>query len=168
MSDQEDKRQQLMNRRQETRDGLPTTSLATWEDAVGPNDEPVEESQNSLSKCKALAGAQKKRAAALPKKKSTESAKNDLLKSRPKRSLSAYNLFFKHERQKLLDERSAVAAAAAAGKNGTSKPTAGVGFAELAQTIGAKWKKISAEDKAHFEGLAAKDKVGGEYNLRIL
>ena len=88
----------------------------------------------------------------LAKKKKPAATKADL-KDRPKRALSAYNIFFQHERQKMLE----TTPVRASGKPRRSHGK--VGFAEMAKRIGAKWKQISAEDKAHYEGLAAKDKV---------
>jgi hypothetical protein len=91
---------------------------------------------------------QKKKAALPPamvraehkvKKKAAPAAKakqQDGLKSRPKRALSAYNLFFQHERKQMFK----------------------VGFSDMAKQIGSKWKVISPEDRAHFEALAARDK----------
>ena len=49
--------------------------------------------------------------------------------------------------------------------NCEAPPDEKVGFSDMARRIGAKWKAISAEDKAHFEALAAKDRW--RYNVEM-
>jgi HMG (high mobility group) box len=62
------------------------------------------------------------------------------IKDRPKRALSAYNLFFREERKKIGEE------------------TFPVGFEQAGKIIGARWKKITPQEKAHYERLAAHEK----------
>ena len=69
---------------------------------------------------------------------------------KPRRPLSAYNLFFQAERQKMIAEREA------AERMGT---TPKVGFSGLAKTIAARWNKIDPHEKAHFEELAREEKI---------
>ena len=69
---------------------------------------------------------------------------------KPRRPLSAYNLFFQAERQKMIAEREA------AERMGT---TPKVGFSGLAKTIAARWNKIDPHEKAHFEVLAREEKI---------
>lgn len=92
----------------------------------------------------------------------------------PKRPLSAYNLFFAHERERLLSEAAssvaesqAVSKRRSAGSSGNddsdrerdSTPKArrihtkssGIGFANLAKTIGKNWRSIEPETRAFFE-----------------
>jgi hypothetical protein len=57
----------------------------------------------------------------------------------PKRPLSAYNLFFKALRAKLLQEES---------RKG------GLGFAELGRQVGAAWQVLTDTDRVHYESLA--------------
>lgn len=71
---------------------------------------------------------------------------------RPKRPLSAYNLFFQHQRQVLLEELPVRAAGKP--KNSHGK----MGFQEMAKLIGAQWRCIDDQTKAHFDALAAKEK----------
>lgn len=60
----------------------------------------------------------------------------------PKRPLSAYNIFFAEERQKLLEMR---------------QKGSGIGFANLARTVAAKWKGLSKTEKEPFAQSAAKE-----------
>ena len=65
--------------------------------------------------------------------------------------MTAYNFFFKEERQKLLQE-----------KRKTFKPTKkangrvkhGVGFALMAKTIAKRWKQLGPEERAKYDELA--------------
>ena len=63
---------------------------------------------------------------------------------KPKRPLSAYNLFFKEERARIMDEN--------------AKQSKAVGFTEMARMVGAKWNNLPSEEKKVFEEQAAKAK----------
>ena len=73
------------------------------------------------------------------------------LPKKPKRSLSAYNLFFKAERELLLK--------ALPPREGKSprKSHGKMGFAEMARNISSKWKQIAPQEKQHFDRLAKQD-----------
>lgn len=74
------------------------------------------------------------------------------LTGKPKRCLTAYNIFFQQERQRLLDSlpaRSGVKSKKAHGK---------IGFAELGRTISRNWKAVTAEQKEYYYELAKVDK----------
>ena len=75
---------------------------------------------------------------------------------RPKRALSAYNIFFQHQRKIILDSLP--------GKAQKPRKSHGkIDFKQLAQTIAERWKKITAQEKQFYELLSLKDQ---ERNLR--
>ena len=78
-------------------------------------------------------------------------------KSMPKRPLSAYNLFFAEERRRLVN------AAARAGYHAYKHPK--LGFAGLARTIAANWKKLDAAKRQELERQSEKDRQ--RYRLLI-
>ena len=69
----------------------------------------------------------------------------------PKRPLSAYNLFFAEERQKLLKKQSPC------NKEGKSSQKGKIGFANLARTVAARWKTLSETEKEPFVQRAVED-----------
>lgn len=82
---------------------------------------------------------------------------NESLIPKPKRPLSAYNLFFRDQREMLLKVLPCRAGMSQEhGKHGK------ITFQELAKTIGAKWKQVPALEKQRYEDIAS---VGrNEYN----
>jgi hypothetical protein len=80
-------------------------------------------------------------------------------KDKPNRPLSAYNLFFQKERAKLLGDDANLKSEGEKGKKRVHRKTHGkIGFAEMARTIGAKWKSLPQEEKSEFQEVAAKEK----------
>lgn len=65
-------------------------------------------------------------------------------KDMPKRPMSAYNVFFKHERVRMLDEQAAA--------NGKS-----LGFEGMGKAIGAKWKNLTENERAKYRDFANTD-----------
>lgn len=96
--------------------------------------------------------------------KKTIDSKSD---GRPKRPQSAYNLFFRDERERLL----ATLPVRAEGKPRRSHGK--MGFQQMAQVIGSKWRNLDPHTKAYYDSLAAKEKerhakVLKEYKMRHL
>lgn len=72
---------------------------------------------------------------------------------KPKRALNAYNIFFRQERQRLLEQLPVRAKGKPRNSHGK------LGFEEMARTIGARWKALSLDQKEYYEKLAAKEKI---------
>lgn len=82
-------------------------------------------------------------------------------KGKPKRPLSAYNLFFKDERERILNsipgepEEEKEKKITWPGKK--RAPHGKIGFESLAKTIGSRWKVLSKERRAHYKVKADED-----------
>jgi hypothetical protein len=95
------------------------------------------------------------------KGKSNKDNKSNKDKSgKPKRPLSAYNLFFRYQREQILQTVS----------QPTYKPRRShgkIGFADLARSVAEKWKSLDQITKMQFDGKAAKDKERYEQELKV-
>jgi HMG-box domain len=75
---------------------------------------------------------------------------------KPKRPLSAYNIFFKIERQRMIEEQEEQHAAVVVAKGcGWPARAPKIGFAAMARTISQRWKTIDPLDKQELEYIAA-------------
>lgn len=88
-------------------------------------------------------------------------------KGMPKRPLSAYNLFFKEERQAIMSARAKTIKKDGSAVKRSKKETVGIGFANLAKTIGEKWQIMDASDKAPYLDIAAKEKKRYNEEMKI-
>lgn len=77
-------------------------------------------------------------------------------KDMPRRPLSAYNLFFKSERLRMV---SFVTNNTKPRQKGKREKKSGIGFAGMARTIASKWKAITSWDKLIFEEHAKVEKA---------
>eukprot|EP00542_Grammatophora_oceanica_P013411 CAMPEP_0194043960 /NCGR_PEP_ID=MMETSP0009_2-20130614/15522_1 /TAXON_ID=210454 /ORGANISM="Grammatophora oceanica, Strain CCMP 410" /LENGTH=361 /DNA_ID=CAMNT_0038688361 /DNA_START=42 /DNA_END=1127 /DNA_ORIENTATION=- len=104
--------------------------------------------------------------------KPTASWKKD--SDKPKRPLSAYNLFFQHEREKIITSNPDATFEETMHKiRNTPRPKkrrhrkshGKIGFAELARTIAEKWKGLGSEERNIFESKAAEEKAAYKEEL---
>jgi hypothetical protein len=81
---------------------------------------------------------------------------------KPKRPLTAYNIFFRDERARLLDANAATAsddAAADEAQGGKKRKASKVGFEDMAKHVSKMWKAVDEETKAKYLAMAAHDKA---------
>mmetsp|Transcript_14558 Transcript_14558/g.20550 ORF Transcript_14558/g.20550 Transcript_14558/m.20550 type:complete len:464 (+) Transcript_14558:206-1597(+) len=97
-----------------------------------------------------------------PKKASGKGSRPKKPKDMPRRPLSAYNIFFKEERAKILGSATAEGHPATAHDNDnedrkTRAPHGKIGFENLAKTIGRRWKSLNPSHLERFKVLAHED-----------
>lgn len=138
------------------------------------------DAKSSIVKSKAAAASSASDDAKNAKKKRSWTKPKD----KPKRPLSAYNLFFRDEREKLLKDSLPPAngdtssTTASEGTNGNADPSSGqpakrrhrkthgkIGFAQLAQHIGAKWKALDEDARKPYEKEAEAEKA--RYSVKL-
>jgi len=126
----------------------------------------AQESVQSFSKTRTRSGGARKPAVSYyneEKEEKDERKKKTGRKKKPKgsprRPLSAYNIFFKEERIRILaslpKQDPTVKKGSRVRKN--RNPHHKISFATLGKTIGSRWKQIDKASRAHYEELAKKD-----------
>lgn len=86
----------------------------------------------------------------------------------PKRPLSAYNFFFRQERQALLGEEVAKDFVITDQSRRKHRKTHGkIGFAEMARVVGNRWKALDAEKRKAFELQASTEKARYVQELEV-
>jgi len=121
---------------------------------LGGEDAPAYEAA-ATAVAEAAAATKSKGKAPRSKKKSNRVKKP---KDMPRRPLSAYNIFFREERERMLKEHME-AAKAARGDDDNDEPLPGpkIGFENMAKTIGKRWKALSEDELARYKELAKED-----------
>lgn len=115
-----------------------------------------------------------------PVGKRRKTAKNRRDKNRPKQPLSAYNIFFKDERAKMLldikdteneteeEEVNSTNGEETCGrKRQREAPRGKIGFEKMAKTIARKWKEIGKEELKTYEARAAEDQKRYKAELAV-
>lgn len=128
----------------------------------------AEESVQSFSKTRTRSGGARKPAVSYYNEEKEEKEKEERKKKTgrkkkpkgsPRRPLSAYNIFFKEERIRILaslpKQDATVKKGCRVRKN--RNPHHKISFATLGKTIGSRWKQIDKASRAHYETLAKKD-----------
>ena len=81
-------------------------------------------------------------------------------KDKPRRALSAYNIFFKEERNRILaDIPDSEAKVRVGGRKRKKTPHGKIGFEKLAQLIGQRWRELSDAESAIYREKAAADAI---------
>ena len=122
----------LKSARDEACEVIYTSEQSSTDEKVSSNDLPISNKRGPVSK------------------KPSRKRKWRKPKDMPKRPLSAYNLFFAHERQKLISSglfQTAVSDAGLQAAGGDKK----MGFAGLARNVAAKWKSLSPSMRSSYE-----------------
>ena len=80
---------------------------------------------------------------------------------KPKRPLTAYNIYFREQRAAILASREQQFSTTASDwkkRKGRSAPHGKIRFQELGKTIGGMWRALSNEGRRHYEEKANEDK----------
>jgi hypothetical protein len=103
--------------------------------------------------------------------KKPKSARKRKPKDRPKRPLSAYNLYFQQERQKILSEIPDTNISNESLKRKRRArpkiPHGKIGFESLAKEIGQRWQRLNAEQINHYKCLAMEEMIRYKEAMRI-
>lgn len=119
----------------------------------------------SLELCSPLAMDSTKKNLLHSKKMSARQTQKekDLQDDKPRRPLSSYNLFFKHERAQIL----AVTPSKYEDDGKPRRSHGKIGFASLARSIASKWNNIDPEERKPFDEIAAEDKARYTREMKV-
>ena len=97
---------------------------------------------------------------AQPPKSSSAKPTGKTVIEKPKRPLSAYNIFFRDERKRILDSLPESSPRKSNSKSKKSKkPHGKISFQQLATLVGKRWKEADAETRVYYFGLANEQKL---------
>eukprot|EP00977_Amphora_coffeiformis_P008715 scaffold1982_cov93-Amphora_coffeaeformis.AAC.37 len=113
----------------------------------------VSSKKPKLPTCSSSSQGRKKEKKSKKEAPPTLVTKDGRIIEKPKRLRTAYNLFFQHHRELLL--QSLPSRSHKKPRNSHGK----IDFTKLARTIAARWKAVSEEEKAHFQELSSKDRA---------
>jgi hypothetical protein len=102
--------------------------------------------------------------------KRLKSAKKRKPKDQPKRPLSAYNLFFQKERQKILSnipDTKVSNQPFQRKRNRPKTPHGKIGFENLAKEIGQRWQSLDAKEIGYYKGLATQEMIKYKEAMRV-
>lgn len=92
-------------------------------------------------------------------------------KDKPKRPLSAYNIFFKEERSRILEEipknDSKDDQEEESGRKRKKRPHGKIGFESLAKVIGKRWKELPPEKAEYYKKKASEDMLRYKREMEV-
>jgi hypothetical protein len=102
--------------------------------------------------------------------KKPKSAKKRKPKDQPKRPLSAYNLFFQQERQKILSNIPDIQISNQPFQRKRTRPKiphGKIGFESLAKVIGQRWQSLDAKQIGYYKGLAMQEMIRYKEAMKV-
>jgi hypothetical protein len=142
-----------------------TAPPSAFQNQAWPNQAPTSNSAVATGTANSeTVGAWSATSAALLGQMSSEASKKSNKKKqdkdKPRKALSAYNIFFKEERNRILEEiPDSEAKVRVGGRKRKKKPHGKIGFEKLAQMIGQRWRDLDEATSAIYREKAAADAI---------